>query len=151
VPGYKTRHKGILRLEYPERHLVGYRVVVGWNGERHTKYFSDRTYGERIAALAEAIEWRNAVEKKIGKPRTDQPIVGTVRRSKTKSGIVGVRRHTINHTSYYSAQWSTIDGRKTKKYSVTKYGENQARRLAIKARKAGERERRRNPYRNVEE
>lgn len=147
MPATRTRHKGILRLDYPEKHLVGYRTTVGWRGKRYDKFFSDTTYGDRLSSLDAAIQWRNQRERELGKPRTERLVYSSMNRGRPGTGVLGVRRITINHTSYYQAQWLGPTGeRKTRKFSVTKYGEREARRLAILARRQGERERWNSPF-----
>jgi len=39
--------------------------------QQYAKFFSDRRYGDRLAALDAALEWRNATEWMIGKPRRE--------------------------------------------------------------------------------
>lgn len=135
-----TRHKNVARLEYPPRDMFGYWVRIQWQGQKHAKFFSDRKYGDRLAALDAAIEWRNNTEKAIGKPRTEQLVVGAPKPNNT--GVVGVRRRRENHTDYYEATWVNEAGKLARtRFSVTKHGEKGALKKAIKARQAHEQER----------
>lgn len=137
-----TRHKSLTRIDHPTKHTFGYLVRIGWNGVMHNKFFSDRKHGDRLGALAAALEWRNATERTLGKPRTEQPVVSNPRPG--KSGIQGVRRlkDTRGENEYYEATWIITPGKMGRtRYSITKHGEAKARRLAIKARKLHEQQR----------
>jgi hypothetical protein len=135
-----TRHKNITRIDHPAKKTYGYLVRVGWNGVKHNKFFSDRKHGDRLGALAAAIEWRDAIEREIGKPRTEQQVVGRPRPSGT--GITGVRRRRDGEREYYEATWVIEPGKLGRtRYSISKYGEAKARRLAKKARVTHEQQR----------
>ncbi len=132
-----VRHKNITRVDHPASRTFGYLVRITWRGERRGKFFSDRVHGDRLGALTAALEWRNATEKEIGKPRTDRQVLGIVHSS---SGIPGVRRVREGHTDYYEATWGITTGKQGRtKYSIAKHGEKRALELARKARQRGER------------
>lgn len=135
-----TRHKNISRLDYPPRQMYGYWVRIQWQGQKHAKFFSDRRYGDGLATLDAAIEWRNATEQALGKPRTERLVVGAPKPNNT--GVVGVRRRKENGTEYYEATW-VAETRKLgrTRFSIAKHGEKKALKQAIKARQAHERER----------
>ena len=59
-----TGHKGITYL--PDQGV--YKVTVGWRGKVVTRYVR----GNHPKDLPKAIRVRNEVEKKLGKPRTDE-------------------------------------------------------------------------------
>jgi photosystem II stability/assembly factor-like uncharacterized protein len=135
-----TRHKNISRLDYPPKRMRGYWVRIQWQGEKHAKFFSDHFYGDALAALDAAKEWRNATEKAIGKPRTERLVIGAARASNT--GVLGVRRLKENHTEYFEATWVAESGKMGRtRFSIAKHGEKKALRYAIKARQLHERER----------
>lgn len=135
-----TRHKNISRLDYPPREMYGYWVRIQWQGQKHARFFSDRRHGDGLAALDAAIEWRNATEQAIGKPRTEQLVIGAP--SQNNTGVVGVRRLKENGTEYYEATWVVAPGKQGRtRFSIAKHGEKQALRLACKARQRQERER----------
>lgn len=138
-----TRHKGITRIDHPAKKTYGYLVRVTWKGETRMKFFSDIKLGDRLAALDAAIEWRNSVERAMGKPRTEQQVIGKTR---SKSGIMGVRRRRENHTDYYEATWIISPGKRgSTRFSIAKHGEAKARALAKRARDMGEKMRWRTP------
>ena len=131
-----VKHKNITRVDHDRSHTYGYTVRIQWQGERRSRFFADRTYGDRLAALFAAIDWRNATEQELGKPRTERQVLGIVYSS---SGIPGVRRIRIGNTDYYEATWSTTAGKQGRtKYSISRHGEARALRLAKAARSRGE-------------
>ena len=134
-------NRNITRIE--RIHTGGYLVRVTRKGKLHSKFFSDEDYGKK-KALAEAKKYRDGLEKKL-KGYTSKQLASKQRVNNT-SGYVGVRL--VEETDprwkskptyqYWVAQWSPKKGvRKTKRYSVDKYGFEEAKRLAIKARKKG--------------
>lgn len=126
----------ISRIDQPHKHNHGYFVRVTCNGKTQSKFFPDKSSGGKRVALraakecnTELLAWAQAQKKKPRKP--------TARNS---SGIVGVNRATNkNGEEYWQASWVNGSGiRKNAKFSVKKYGEEKAKRLAKKARKDGE-------------
>src|SRR6056297_148962 len=122
----------------------GYLVRITRRGKLHSMFFSFAEHGGKRKALLAAREHRDKLESKLrghsSKKLAEMP------RSNNTSGIAGVRY--VEETDarwksrptygYWVAQWSPKGGgRKTKRFSVDKYGEEEARRLAIKARKRG--------------
>jgi hypothetical protein len=137
-PKRTVKHKNITRVDHPPKNMYGYLVRIMWKGEKYAKFFSDRTYGDRLGALFAAIEWRNQTEKEIGKPRTERQVLGKIY---TSSGIPGIRRERENYTDYYVATWTTTAGKlRRTKYSINRHGEKRALELARKARARGLRE-----------
>jgi exoribonuclease R len=139
-----TKHKNITRIDHPAKRTHGYNVRVAWKGEKHGKFFSDRIYGDRLAALDAAIAWRNKTEKAIGKPRSEHQVVGI--HSRNNTGTVGIRRRKRGNVEVFEATWIARDDegnrkRHTTAYSIARHGEKKAFRLALKARQQGERSR----------
>ncbi|WP_322819890.1 AP2/ERF family transcription factor [Chloroflexus sp.] len=137
-----TKHKGITRIDHPAKRTFGYFVRVIWNKQRRSKFFSDSVYGDRLAALAAAIEWRNATERELGKPRTERQVIGVAR---TSTGIVGVRRTIKDGREVYEATWRDGNRIRRTSYSIAKHGERRALALARRAREKYERQRQRTP------
>lgn len=117
-----TRHLNITRMDYPKSQ--GYFVRVRWKGEARSKLFSDNVYGDRLSALAAAIEWRDQMTKELGKPRPGGP----------PSTSVGVHKRVRGGRAVYEATWSVNGKRGRTTYSIEKHGAKQARALAIAAR-----------------
>lgn len=137
-----TKHKGITRIDHPAKRTFGYFVRVTWNKQRRSKFFSDSVYGDRLAALAAAIEWRNATERELGKPRTERQVIGVAR---TSTDIVGVRRTIKDGREVYEATWRDGNRIRRTSYSIAKHGERRALALARRAREKYERQRQRTP------
>lgn len=133
-----AKYKNITRVDHPKSRTHGYNVRIMWQDERRSKFFSDGKYGGQPGALAAAIEWRDATEKELGKPRTERHVVGIFY---SPSEYVGIRRMRDGKREYYQATWPTHVGKQRRaQFSITKYGEEQALALARKAREQGERE-----------
>lgn len=137
-----TKHKGITRIDHPAKRTFGYFVRVTWNKQRRSKFFSDSVYGDRLAALGAALEWRNLAERELGKPRTERQVIGV---SRTSTGIVGVRRTVKDGREVYEATWREGNRIRRTSYSIAKHGEKRALALARRARERYERQRQRTP------
>lgn len=140
-----TKHKGITRIDHPAKRTFGYFVRVTWNKQRRSKFFSDSVYGDRLAALGAALEWRNLAERELGKPRTERQVIGV---SRTSTGIVGVRRTVKDGREVYEATWREGGRIRRTSYSIAKHGEKRALSLARRARERYERMRQRSPARD---
>src|SRR3982750_4621639 len=88
----KCGHKGISRIDQPERKTHGWYVRVSFNAQRRVKFFSDAAHGGKETALEHAIVYRNEAEKELGKPRTNRLVIA--RNPRNRSGITGVQRKT---------------------------------------------------------
>lgn len=143
----KNPKRNISRVEsYGENGTVygGWSVRMQRRGEKLQKYFSDSQYGGKRGALQEAKTFRDAIE-------LQEPKYTTIERSerpskRNRSGIVGVRLHKQKdsrgtyeyHYWYWVAQWTDGKGkRRTKSFSIHQHGDNEAYRLACKARQNG--------------
>ena len=144
----KSGHKGVSRIDCPERKTVGWYVRVRLNNVTRSKFISDKAHGGKEAALERAVECRNELERELGKPRTDWVVVGDNPRN--KSGVVGVRRAVKKYTGkdgtvylneVYEVSWNA--GREKKgrtSVSIKKYGEAAAFRRACAIRRQKERQ-----------
>ncbi len=134
----QVQHKGLTRCDYPERHMVGYMVRVTWAGVRRQKFFADNKHGDRLGALAAALDWRDQQERELGKPRTEQLIIG---KAASNTGIPGVTRliragHPILQVTWYE------NGRQRRtSISIDKHGERAALALARRIRAEAEQRR----------
>lgn len=134
--------KSINREDYESNRTHGWHVRVYFKGKRYTKWFSDKKWGGKEAALKEAIAWRNKTEARIGKPRSDRPVVAT---SNTQTGVVGV---TLNYAqSHYIVSWASPNGKlKRATVSIDKYGKKAAFARACKIREEKNAERLATPF-----
>ena len=130
----KSGHKGISRIDCPERKTVGWYVRVRLKNVTKSKFISDSKHGGKEAALAVAVETRNQLEQELGKPRTDWVIVGENPRN--TSGVVGVRRTAKKYkgkdgrvylNEVYEVTWNAgREKRGRTSVSISKYGERSA-------------------------
>lgn len=130
-----TRHKGITRVDVEggirpngtrRRASHGYMARVVWQGHRYIKWFSDRRHGDRLGALTAALDWRDAQERSLGKPRTNLPVVG---KANTNTGLVGIREQRSGPRGLreFEVTWRTLDGRTRRtSYSIAKHGRHGA-------------------------
>ena len=142
----KSGHKGISRIDCPENKTVGWYVRVRLNNVTKSKFLSDQKFGGKEAALKQAIQCRNQLEKELGKPRTDWIIVGNNPRNRT--GIVGVRRTVKKYkgkdgkiylNEVYEVTWNAgREKRGRTSVSINKYGEARAFRKACAIRRQKE-------------
>src|SRR5689334_23353043 len=141
-------HKNLTRFDHPKKNTFGYFVRIQWKGEKYHKFFSDGVYGDRLGALAAALEWRDATERKLSKPHTDRQVIGFS--SRNKSGVVGVRRLLKQGRDVYEATWMDAEGRVGRtSYSIARHGEKRAFRLAVRARQLHEKARLQVPLKRV--
>jgi len=141
-------HKNLTRFDHPKKNTFGYFVRIQWKGEKHHKFFSDGVCGDRLGALTAALEWRDATERALDKPRTDRQVIGFS--SRNKSGVVGVRRMLKQGRDVYEATWMDAHGRVGRtSFSIARHGEKRAFRLAVRARQLHEKARLQVPIRRV--
>jgi len=109
------------------------------------QHFTDSAYGGKDQALAAAVAWRDQKEAELS--GVDYVIWQREwMRAHNKSGTVGVYRHIntkkrgdrIVKQAQWMGYWKNIDGkRKLRSFNVSKYGEEGAKQLAIRARREG--------------
>ena len=133
----------ISRIDQPERHNHGYYVRVTRNQKTQSKFFADKSNGGKRAALRAAKQCESdLLEQAEAKARKRKQIVS----ARNTSGIVGVSRGVWEEggkkVAYWQAAWVGGKGeRMSRKFSVNKYGEEKARRLAVRTRREGLKER----------
>jgi len=131
------KHKDVARIDQEVKRTHGWYVRVRFQGTTHSKFFSDGKCGGRYSSLLAAITWRDTMEKKIGKIRTDKHLV-TV--SSTTTGVVGVRFN--EKLNRYEVSWVNRVGKQGKtSVSVKKNGKENAFQIACEIRKVKEAER----------
>lgn len=127
-------------------------IIGGWEVRlqrrklKFNQYFADSVHGGKNAALRAAKAYRDQLE--VAEPAMTVSDRAAIPSSRNRSGVVGVRLHhqKSQHGDFeYSywfwvAQW--VDGRgrrKSKSFSIDKYGDREAFRLAKQARIEGTR------------
>lgn len=135
-------NRNLTRIE--RKTTGGFLLRIMRQGYMYTQLFSDREYGSKKKSLDAARIVRDELEAEL-KTYSSKDLAKRERSNNT-SGITGVRlveesdpRWESKPTyQYWVAQWSPSKGvRKTKRFSVEKYGYDEAYRLAVKARKQG--------------
>jgi hypothetical protein len=131
----RLKAKGVTRIDEPGRHGIGWYARVVFRGKTASKYFADMSHGGTANAFKKAVAWRDAEEKRVGKPRTDR--LFATGRARSPLGIPGVYE---SKTSYVVA-WSPAPGKIRREFiSWTRYGKKDALRRAIELRRRRERE-----------
>ena len=138
-----SRTPGICRIDQPAKHNHGFFVRLQRNGKIHSAFFTDCSHGGRKQALAAAQKHHRKLLRKLGPTKSKfRQWWADIRRRKGSSGIVGVQklvdRRSTRPRTYWKATWSPEPYVvRRKEFSVRKFGARKARRLAIRARRAG--------------
>ena len=126
----------ISRIDQPEKHNHGYYVRLTRNGKTQYKFFPDKSSGGKRAARRAAKEYEAELLEKAAllKKKPRKPSV------RNTSGKVGISRTSYGNgaqtSEYWQAAWVDKKGKRmSAKFSVKKYGEEKAKRLAMKARR----------------
>lgn len=115
-----------------------FRILINHDNEIIQEYFySGADISERAAKNAAIARWRE-IRKKI--PVLTKRKFREVLRKPTASGISGVTRITTyprgHEYDVWKATWTTRSGdRKSRQFSINKYGEKEAKRLALECRR----------------
>jgi len=134
---------GVCRIDQPAKHNHGFFVRLARRGKIHSAFFTDKKHGGREPALAAAQAHYAKLRQKYGpSPKLSRRWWAEIRRRKGSSHVVGVQqavnRRGKKPTVYWKATWSPEPHVVRRKwFSVKKYGARQAKKLAIKARRAG--------------
>jgi hypothetical protein len=138
-----SKTPGISRIDQPSHRTHGFFLRASRHGEIFSAFYSDKKYGGRAKALAAAQEHRLKLLKIVGLPvQKSRRLNAEIVRRRGRSGIHGVQR-VIDRKSkpwrkYWVATWSPKLGVSRKRhFSIRKFGEERARQLAIRARRAG--------------
>jgi len=136
---------GISRIDDHAHNTHAWRVSLRRRGKSLVKNFPDKKYGGKQDALAAAKKYRDQLLKRY--PPLTRKEFASIRRRNNKTGITGVYRYAKKYrladgqekeSWYWEAHWPTESGQhESVNYSVNNYGEDLARRLAIRARERG--------------
>ena len=133
----RLRMKSIARIDqerrfkttkgkWSTRNTRGWYVQVAWKGKRYTRFFSDGKLGGKEKARRAAIEWRDSVEERVGKPQTDAPVVW-----REPSKGAGVSLTVKEGAPVYQVSWVDGNGRHGRtSVSIRKWGKREALRRA---------------------
>ena len=127
------------RIDLPGVQTHGWQVRLQRRGKRYGRYFSDGVHGGASGAFRAARRWRDELLRELEEA---EQIRICALSSRNQSGVVGVSRVTVatNGSSYefWQATWSPEPGRRrTVKFSIRRYGDRKAFRLAVLAREEG--------------
>jgi hypothetical protein len=141
-----TKNKGISRIDSEACRTYGWYVRARFNGKVVSKLFSDRKYGGKAKALMKARRfYKNTLTKLIKKNsdlKTDKiPVKNIITRNRmNNTGLVGVQkivRHNPGGSVYraFRVNWTDTKGKsRAKFFSIDKFGEKQAFKMAKKYR-----------------
>ena len=129
----------LARIDLPGSSTHGWQVRLQRRGVKYAKYFGDRVYGGTEPAFHAAKRWRDDLLKKISEAQAARVCT---RSQRNRSGVVGVSKVTVltNGAEYqfWQATWSPKGARRRcVKFSIIRYGDREAFRLAVEARKRG--------------
>lgn len=139
---YSEKYKCISRIDNENNSTFGWEVRIRRNKKQVNKFFSDSSYeNDPHQSLLAAMEIRDALLKQI--PKLSRVERAQLKRKNCSSGIPGVSL-TVNRKKYkgktyeyrfWQAYWSPEPGKtKSVRFSVSKYGEEEAKRRAVEAR-----------------
>jgi hypothetical protein len=122
-----------------------WRVVMRRMHQHLRQHFTDSVYGGKELALAAAVAWRDQREADLS--GVDYVVWQREwMRAHNKSGTVGVYRNintkkrgdSIIQQAQWMAYWQNTNGKRSvRSFNVSKYGEEGAKQLAIRARQDG--------------
>ena len=133
----------IRRVDHEASSTHCWRVTVQRRKRIFVRDFSDGRHGGRQPALQAAQLYRDALIN--AHPPLTKPAYCAIRKKNNRSGISGLMRvdkwqvHNGRRARrlYWEAQWPIGNGKaRHKKFSITKYGEEGAKRKALAARRA---------------
>ena len=133
------RAKGIIRIDSDSTH--GWQVRVYRHGKTYSRLFSDRKLGGREEAFEAAQTYRSTLEDEVEQMPPPPPRRRLVHRNRNNStGVVGISRtykrdrRGIRH-EVYAVSWNPEPGvARGTSFSIKRYGEDTAFRLACKLR-----------------
>ncbi|MBA2621786.1 MAG: AP2 domain-containing protein [Acidobacteria bacterium] len=131
--------KGITRIENYKRRADGWLVRLQCRGKSFSGFFKDADFVSKEDALREAQKYYRRLRRENPKISRQEH----AERKTAKTGeIIGVRRLVKprhgHHYEVWEARWSPQKNqRRVKTFGIEKYGEEEARQLAIEARLQG--------------
>lgn len=138
------KYRWIQRVDDVRTSTYCWKVAIKRKNIYRHKYFSDNIFGSKEAALEAAIAYRDALVKEFSGVDYELWKREFIRPTNT-SGIPGVARYVMrSHTKqckdyeHWLAFWRDADGkRRSRAFSVDKYGEVGAKERACEARQEG--------------
>lgn len=133
---------GISRVDNERSRTHGWLVTIQRRGVIHRRHFSDGTAGGKQKSFLAARAFRDEIIAQY--PPLSMREYSSIVKKSNRSGVVGVCRYCASETRdlpedqqrwFWVASWPMADGkRKRVKFSVKKYGEETAFKMALQAR-----------------
>jgi len=130
------QNKGISRIDSGSTH--GWQVRGHKNGKTYSKLFSDLKCGGKRKAQQAARDFRDELYEKLAQiPTNPRGRIIVYHAARSNTGVLGVSRTTQKSPSgtineYYLVTWSISPGvQKAATFSIHKYGEKKAFKLAV--------------------
>jgi hypothetical protein len=125
---------------YPEQAVACFRVKLYRQGAMFQEYFPFKNHGGEEGALVAAKRYWKEVRDSF--PKLSRKQSAQVERRKSRSGVIGVTRVTQKRKGFeydfWRATWTDRRcARRTRVFSINKYGETEARKKAEAARLKG--------------
>lgn len=143
--GKQDKEKGISRIDSGSTH--GWFVRGYKNGKTYSKLFSDKKSGGKEMALRMAREHRDSLMERLDSiPNRERKRRVVFRDARNKTGVLGVCRTAKKGPNgkmheCYSVSWRPEPGtQKCTSFSINKYGEEKAFKMAVEFRKQRMRE-----------
>ena len=145
----------ISRIDHSGSRTHSWHVTIQRRNKIYTRHFSDARNGGKAAALKAAKAHRDLLLRRHT-PLTRREVC-LIKKKNNKSGVSGLSRIDVVewrngyrfHRLYWDVQWPDGSGKPVhRKFSIRKYGERRAFRLAAHARRHGLRRLNRAPFRS---
>jgi hypothetical protein len=143
MPLRRSNCYAIYRMDHDGSSTHSWLVRLQRRGRIYHRQFSDHVHGGKRKALEAAKAYRDHLD--LALPPLTRQEVCSIKKKNNRSGISGVmrvdvlekKRGRLYRRVYWDVQWPIGNGKaRHKKFSVKKYGERHAFRLAVKARRA---------------
>ena len=136
---------GISRIDDERNNTFAWRVSLCRHGKRHVKNFPDKKWAGKARALSKASEFRDQLLQRY--PPISRKDFCNAKRRNNKTGITGVYTYcktytlkdgSVKESWYWEANWPGAKGESiSESFAVKRYGEEIAKRMAVRARKNG--------------
>lgn len=135
-----SNSKGLSRIDSESTH--GWFVRGYKNKKTYSKLFSDKKYGGKAESLEAASKYRDALAEELkeipSEPRPRRVVTSDIRNSTGVLGVCRISKKTASGgvSESYSVTWRPEPGvQKCSSFSIRKYGEKEAFRLAVELRR----------------
>ncbi len=129
----------IARIDLPDQLTHGWQVRLQRRSIKYAKFFSDSSFGGGQQAFENAVRYRDQLVLDLESESSGQVRICS-RSSRNSSGVVGVSRISVTASTgsiyhFWQASWSPEPGKRCcVKFSIKRYGDNEAFELAVQAR-----------------